>query len=129
MSNFEQIPNVQQKLEEDKTVQEEDKTVQIEGALKDRFIESGIADKLLTYMKEHKGTLDPEITFGVNDCNFSIERKNESSDPEEQEMYTQIIVEHPNLHPLNKESQPMVTMAFDPAMFGATGFVEEVLNS
>ncbi len=56
----------------------------------DQIIQSGIAEKILSVLRETRGYLDPEITFGVDDCRFSIERKHAT---------LFIVVDKPNLNP------------------------------
>jgi len=88
---------------------------------RDRIVESGVADRMLASLKEHKGTNDPEITFGVDDCDFRVEVH---KDPNTDEEHTQVVIEMPNLHPENRKKQPRVTQAFgvrEDQSFGAAG--------
>ena len=39
-----------------------------------RIVQSGIAGRMIETLKKYKGTEDPEITFGVEDCNFTVEQ-------------------------------------------------------
>ena len=41
---------------------------------RDALVQSGIAGRMIETLKKYKGTNDPEITFGVEDCNFRVEQ-------------------------------------------------------
>lgn len=90
-------------------------------SVKERLVKSGIAERMIETIKKYKGTLDPEITFGVDDCNFKVE---EFQDPSTNEIHTQIVIDKPNLHEYNKMKQPRVSRAFsvkNGESFGAGG--------
>ncbi len=40
---------------------------------RDALVQSGIAARMIETLKKYKGTEDPEITFGVEDCDFRVE--------------------------------------------------------
>ena len=58
------------------------------------LITSGIAERLLENIKKYSGTHEPEITFGVEDCKFYIEEK-EDVDPSGD--MCNVVIEIPNL--------------------------------
>lgn len=88
----------------------------------DRLVQSGIAERIIESIKQNKGINDPEITFNIKDCNFRVEQ---IEDIDDRKMSTQVIVEMPNLHPINKENQPMVQRAFDVEEGGSFGAPSE----
>lgn len=89
---------------------------------RDLIVESGIAGRILATLKRtHQGTEDPEITFGVEDCGFSVRT---TEDPHTKKLHTQVIVEMPNLYPENRKTQPLVSQVFGVEAgesFGTTG--------
>ena len=94
---------------------------------RDTLVQSGIAERMIETIKKSKGTLDPEITFGVEDCDFRVKQTiipAEESRTSQEEIHTQVIIEMPNLHPENSKNQPRVTQAFgvkEGKCFGAAG--------
>lgn len=54
-----------------------------------KIIQSGIAERMLNMLKKYKGRIDPEITYGIEDCNFIVETIGTG--------HIQITIEHPNL--------------------------------
>ena len=82
---------------------------EIQQTPRDKIVESGIAERMLASIKKHRGTEDPEITFGIEDCDFRVQMV---EDPRSDDKYPQVVIEMPNLHPENRKKQPRVTQAF-----------------
>ena len=80
---FEDRPTIENKSEIGNSAEE----------TRNKIIKSGIAERILYLMKKYKPKLDPEITFGIEDCNFMVEV---IQDPGE-EKHVRIVIEHPNL--------------------------------
>ncbi len=108
------------------------------GSPRDMLVQSGIAERMIESIKKSKGTLDPEITFGVEDCDFRVEQTvipAEESRFGQEEVHTQVIIEMPNLHPEDSKKQPRVTQAFgveEGKSFGVAGeppLAQEQLNT
>lgn len=94
-------------------------------SVKDRLIKNGIAQRMIDTIKKFKGQNNPEITFGVNDCDFKVEQIEVPSrrNPNEKEIHIQIVIVMPNLQS-NKETESTVQQAFgveEGKSFGAGG--------
>ena len=84
-----------------------EKPVSQEELVDQKIKESGIAQRMLDTLKRTRGTQDPEINFGINNCKFSVKRE---IDPYEERVgiQTQVIIEMPDL----RNPGERVTQAF-----------------
>jgi hypothetical protein len=63
---------------------------------RDALVQSGIAARMIETLKKYKGTEDPEITFGVEDCDFRVEvTRTTDFDFRVEETRAQVIIEMP----------------------------------
>lgn len=91
------------------------------------LVQSGIAERMLETIKKNRGTLDPKITFGVEDCGFRVTKTlipAENSGTGKKETRIQVVIEMPNQHEINKIEMPRVSSAFaveDGKAFGTAG--------
>jgi hypothetical protein len=75
--------------------------------------ESGIAQRMVDSIKKYRGENDPEIIFGVEDCNFSVEQmKRMNPKTKKYETHTQAIIQMPNLKRTSERDSLTVQRGF-----------------
>ena len=81
-------------------------------SVKEMLINSGIAERMLDFIKRHKANIDPEITFGVNNCYFEVKKFTIPAGirrREQAETKIQVIIKMPSL----QEKGVMTEVSFD----------------
>ena len=69
-------------------------------SVKEMFVNSGIAQRMLDFIKRHNATTNPEVTFDINKCDFRVQKFTISADVgrrEQAETKIQVIIKMPSL--------------------------------
>lgn len=96
-------------------------TTQIQ--VNDIFMESGIAQRMLSSLHANQAANELYLTNDINRCNFGVYKAPGYPDPNEKR--TALVIEYPNPDPETREKQPMVSLQFDFNKGGSFGLVEE----
>ena len=81
-------------------------------SVKEMLINSGIAERMLDFIKRHNATTNPEVTFDINKCDFRVQKFTISADVgrrEQAETKIQVSIKMPSL----QEKGVMTEVSFD----------------
>ncbi len=95
--------------------------------MRERIVNSGIADRMFASVKRSRGLWDSKITFGIADCDFRV---GVNEHPHTGQKSIKLFIEMPNPNPKRRRELPRVERAFgviEGESFGAAD--EEPLTS